>query len=124
MMVRWPCGQRQQGVPGQQRAPGPRAGAGTHHDGNAGEEHSRDKLPDSGETQRGRSEADRSLPPSGPTPDPPFSRQDGGIAGLEEGTRDKTTQGPSPQPCPPPTLTSQCSPEPQRLSNSKLDLIA
>lgn len=116
MMAQWPCGERQQGVPGQGRAPGP-----THHDGNAGEEHSRDKLPDSGETRRGRSEAEPSLPPPGPSPDPPRSRQD---TGLEEGTKDKITQGPSPQPCPQPTLTSQCSPEPQRLSNSKLDLIA
>ena len=68
--ARRPCRERQQGVPGKGRVPGPRAGAGTHHDGNAGEENSRDKLPDSGETWRGRSEADPSLPPPGPTPGP------------------------------------------------------
>lgn len=62
--------------------------------------------------------------PQVPPWDTPLSRQDGGIAGLEEETKGETTQGPSPQHCPPATLTGQCSPEPQRLSNSKLDLIA
>lgn len=34
----------------------PRGGVGAHHDGNAGEEHSRNKLPDPGEAWRGRSQ--------------------------------------------------------------------
>lgn len=69
------------GTPGQggapSRGPGfPGGGGGAHHDGNAGEEHSRNKLPEPGEASRRklRSQVIRRHPQ---TPgDPPLSRRD------------------------------------------------
>lgn len=59
-------------------------GAGAHHDGNAREEHSRNKLPDPGEAPIGRLQPSPSPPPQTPA-DAPSPAKVPGMAGLGGG---------------------------------------
>lgn len=124
----------------QQRPRVPRGWVGgAHHDGNAGEEHSRNKLPEPGEASRRklRSQVIRRHPQ---TPgDPPLSRRDAqgwlvsgegmrrdGIEGQERrGKADEVGSRAAPPHHPASTQhTHRRSPQPQRLPNSKLDFVA
>lgn len=107
----------------------------THHDGHTGEQHSREKLPDPGEVQRGKLQLHSPAPPH-PTPStqtpgggtPPHPMQPK-QPGLFEQSGWNPEQGPV-------TLDlthtrdtklsndTCCSPEPQRLPHSELYLVA